>query len=65
MKFSSIPPAFIYNLGGIDDFLLDSAQIFVLVAKTKVHQFWRTFCWFKFCTFLFYLASPVMVVAVP
>ena len=65
MKFSSIPPIFLQKLGGIDDFLPDSAQIFVLVAKTKVRQNWRTFCWFKFCTFLFYLASPVMVVAVP
>ena len=43
MKFSSIPPTYLQKLGGIDDFLPDSAQIFVLVAKTKVRQFWRTF----------------------
>ena len=28
MKFSSIPPDFSSKLGGFDDFLLDSAQIF-------------------------------------
>ncbi len=38
MKFSLIPPTFLQKLGGIDDFLLDSAQIFVLVAKTKVRR---------------------------
>ena len=39
MKISSIPPTFLQKLGGIDDFLLDSAQIFVLVAKTKVRHY--------------------------
>ena len=38
MKFSLIPPTFLQKLGGIDDFLPDSAQIFVLVAKTKVRR---------------------------
>ena len=38
MKISSIPPTFLQKLGGIDDFLLDSARIFVLVAKTKVRR---------------------------
>ena len=38
MKFSSIPPGFLQKLGGIDDFLPDSAQIFVLIAKTKVRH---------------------------
>jgi len=28
-KFSSIPPTFLSNLGGFDDFLLDSARICV------------------------------------
>ena len=37
MKFSSIPPDFYTNLGGIDDFLPDSAQIlFFLVFKQVV-----------------------------
>ena len=43
MKFSLIPPIFLQKLGGIDDFLPDSAQIFVLVAKTKVRHCRRTF----------------------
>ena len=39
MKFSSIPPENLQILGGIDDFLPDSAYIFVLVAKTKVRHY--------------------------
>ncbi len=38
MKYSSIPPTFLQKLGGIEQKIIDSAQIFVLVAKTKVRH---------------------------
>ncbi len=64
MKFSSIPPENLQILGGIDDFLPDSAQIFVLVAKTKVRHSRRTFGGFFRNDVFLYLDWPVMVMSV-
>jgi len=45
-KFSSIPPTFFIKLGGIDDFLLDSARIRVINWAKKRATFLESLSFF-------------------